>query len=50
MTVYFGKMAVGIEIPFAVVGWVGPRNDVLYRHQIPQGKGQIFMGNGVAQI
>jgi len=49
VTMYFGKMAVGIEMPFAVVGWVGPRNDVLDRHQILQGKGQIFMGNAVAQ-
>ena len=28
-TMYFGKTAEQIEMPFGVVGWVGTRNDML---------------------
>jgi len=41
VTVYCGKTADSIEMPFEMVGRVGPINDVLDEVRIPHGKGQI---------
>jgi len=40
------QMAELIEMPFGFWTWVGPRNHVLDGVQIPDGKGQFFVGKG----
>ena len=47
-TLYFGKTADSIEIPFRMVGLVDPRNYILDTGPVPQREGVHFGGNGAA--
>ena len=41
-------MAEAIELPFGLRTWVGPRNRVIHKVQIPHGKGQFCGETGEA--